>query len=79
MGWVLLVMLIGGCARSALPFKPQTGPSTTTPRDHTVAAATPIVTHSLTQGEFLFLCHCAGCHGVTAPGLTLLNSIRACI
>jgi mono/diheme cytochrome c family protein len=66
MGWVLLlVLLIGGCARSA---NPQTGPSATPPRDQIVAAATPIATHRLTQGEFLFLRYCAGCHGATALG-----------
>lgn len=65
--WVMLVGLLTGCARGTTPAQ-SNGPSGHFPPDHTVVQAAPVAAHKLTQGEVLFLRHCAGCHGAGARG-----------
>jgi len=65
---VLGVMLVMGCTSGPLPTRPGTGPSAQLPADQTVAAPAPPATRKFTQGEVLYIRHCASCHGAAARG-----------
>jgi mono/diheme cytochrome c family protein len=69
MGWIVLMIagMLTGCARGAIPSQTP-GPTGHFPHDSTVVQPAPITAHKLTQGEVLFLRHCAGCHGAGARG-----------
>jgi mono/diheme cytochrome c family protein len=66
---VLGVMLIIGCAREPLPARP--GVESTSPPPAEQAVTTPSHTpppRRLTQGETLYIRHCADCHGWEGRG-----------
>ncbi len=69
-GWQILLVIFlvsSACVRKPLPSEPAGGPTGHFPPDQSVKAVT-LATHKLTQGEVLFLRHCAGCHGTSARG-----------
>jgi len=68
----LVVVLMVGCTRGPLPVRQGIGPSTQLPADKEVVTHTQPAPHKFTQGEVLYIRHCASCHGAAARGDGLL-------
>jgi mono/diheme cytochrome c family protein len=65
---VVVLGLVAGCARGALPPQPGIGPAAQLPAKQSVAASTVPPLQKFTQGEVLYIRHCAGCHGWEGRG-----------
>src|SRR6266511_3925020 len=65
---VLGMMLVAGCVGAPLPTRLGTELGTQLPADRTVAEPAPPASRRFTQGEALYIRHCASCHGVAARG-----------
>lgn len=69
MWWVVLVLgVVAGCARGALPSHPGVGPAVQLPADQSVVTPTAPPLQKFTQGEVSYIRHCAGCHGWEGRG-----------
>src|SRR5213596_291639 len=64
----LVLMLVAGCARGPLPVSLGTGPSTQLPADQSVIPSASSSLRRFTQGEALYIRHCADCHGWEGQG-----------
>ncbi|MBI3300591.1 MAG: c-type cytochrome [Deltaproteobacteria bacterium] len=64
----LVLLLVAGCARAPLPARPGAGPNVHLPADQAVIIPVPPSPRRFTQGEVLYIRHCADCHGWTGHG-----------
>jgi mono/diheme cytochrome c family protein len=65
---VLGVIVVAGCTSGSLPTRSGTEPSVQPAAVQTAAAPAAPAAHKFTQGEVLYIRHCASCHGAAARG-----------
>lgn len=72
---IVVVGLIAGCARGPLPARSDIEPTPPPSAGQTAVAALRVSPHRLTQGEVLYIRHCAGCHGWEGRGHGALGQV----